>query len=316
MIVPFRDQPDQNRGEQLRRFAAQLPTFLRAACVQPPLASLHVLVVEQGADGCKFNRGKALNAGLRLALGSPAEAAALGLPPSVARADALCLHDVDLLPTAPLARYYARRPGARPLHLGSAWKRYPYDTYVGGVITLSRAHAGAIDGFPNNFWGWGGEDDALAARMQAAGLYPPERPGREADHGYVDLEETLIAERGGLRAGAPVKQGGRAEWRNLLKREQMEDERRARGGGANGLRACSFTVTGTRRLNADVTVVTVDLLGRQDPLATPQAQAREYDRLVAAIHAGEAAVLRPELRAAQPPPGAESAGRGPGPGPS
>jgi aryl-alcohol dehydrogenase-like predicted oxidoreductase len=38
-----------------------------------------------------------------------------------------------------------------------------------------------------------------------------------------------------------------------------------------------------RRLNPDVTVVTVDLLGRLDPLASPQAQEAEYDRLVAAL---------------------------------
>ena len=60
VIVPFRDQPEQNRAAQLARFSDALPRFLRSAAVRPALRGLHVIVVEQSMDGFKFNRGKAL----------------------------------------------------------------------------------------------------------------------------------------------------------------------------------------------------------------------------------------------------------------
>jgi hypothetical protein len=44
VIVPFREQPEQNRGLQLARFAEELPRFLRSAAVAPPLAAFHVIV--------------------------------------------------------------------------------------------------------------------------------------------------------------------------------------------------------------------------------------------------------------------------------
>jgi hypothetical protein len=35
----------------------------------------------------------------------------------------------------------------------------PYPSYVGGVICLNREDYIKVNGFSNNFWGWGGEDD-------------------------------------------------------------------------------------------------------------------------------------------------------------
>ena len=250
VIVPFREQPEQNRGLQLARFAEALPRFLRSTAVAPALAGFHVIVVEQSADGFKFNRGKLLNVGF-LAAAAPAgeRAARFGLPPEPAAAfDAFCFHDVDLLPGAPLGPWYARRP-ARPVHIGAAWTRYPYPTYIGGILTLSARDFRAANGFPNDFWGWGGEDDEMYARMGEAALLPVDKPPASvaaAAGAIVDLEEALIRERGGERAGTSLKDGGRTEWRNMWKRENLARHaapRRANGGGALPLRcapqACS-----------------------------------------------------------------------------
>lgn len=49
IIVPFRDQPLQNRGEQLRRFAEAMPAFLRRA--PHAVRDFHVIVAEQSDDG-------------------------------------------------------------------------------------------------------------------------------------------------------------------------------------------------------------------------------------------------------------------------
>jgi len=290
IIVPYRDQPQQNRSEQLRRFAAAMPAFLASAAVQPPLSSFHILVIEQSEDGCKFNRGKALNVGMRLALGDAGTGAGAGanagagasalLPPAARGANALCLHDVDLLPGPALGPLYARVPGARPLHIGGAWKRYDYENYVGGVITLSAGQARALNGFPNSLWGWGGEDDCLYARMAPAGLpLPPERPPPAAAGALVDLEEELIAARGGARAGTSARAGGNNDWRNLVKREQVREDRRQ--WREEGLSSCEWRTLATRSMGEHVTILTVDLLGARDPLASAAAQTAEMERLLA-----------------------------------
>ena len=39
--------------------------------------------------------------------------------------------------------------------------RLPYNEFFGGVSGLTVKQFNKINGFPNAFWGWGGEDDDL-----------------------------------------------------------------------------------------------------------------------------------------------------------
>jgi len=39
--------------------------------------------------------------------------------------------------------------------------RLPYSEFFGGVSGLTVEQFRKINGFPNAFWGWGGEDDDL-----------------------------------------------------------------------------------------------------------------------------------------------------------
>ena len=36
---------------------------------------------------------------------------------------------------------------------------------------MRKEHFEKVNGFSNMFWGWGGEDDDMAARIKAAGLH-------------------------------------------------------------------------------------------------------------------------------------------------
>ena len=80
-------------------------------------------------------------------------------------------HDVDLLPGRDLRETYLAAPRAgAPVHVARVWKgRYADDNtdYAGGIAAWSAADFERINGFPNNFWGWGGEDDEMLARAKA-----------------------------------------------------------------------------------------------------------------------------------------------------
>lgn len=47
--------------------------------------------------------------------------------------------------------------------------RLPYKMYFGGVSALTPTHYLKMNGFPNNYWGWGGEDDDIGARWEYLG---------------------------------------------------------------------------------------------------------------------------------------------------
>ncbi len=136
---------------------------------------------------------------------------------------------------------------------------------------MSERDVRATNGFPNDFWGWGGEDDELYRRLDEAGLNPvtkPEEALSSVPGVITDLEELLIRERGGERAGTGLKDGGRTEWRNMWKRENLA--RHASTWRRNGVNTVSYGLLATRKLNPSVTVVTVDLEGDKDPQAQRQ----------------------------------------------
>ena len=58
----------------------------------------------------------------------------------------------------------------QPLHMSVAMDKFnyrmPYPTFFGGVSAMSVKHFNFINGFSNQFWGWGGEDDDMAARLK------------------------------------------------------------------------------------------------------------------------------------------------------
>jgi hypothetical protein len=46
------------------------------------------------------------------------------------------------------------------------WKeKYRYPTFFGGITSFNSETYEKINGYPNDFFGWGGEDDAICIRM-------------------------------------------------------------------------------------------------------------------------------------------------------
>lgn len=100
IIVPYRDlDPAQRRSAHLEQFVPYMEDFLSKAVgggaaagsgTGATMEGFRVYVVEQSADGRKFNRGKLLNIGFDLARQEGCAA--------------FLFHDVDLLPSDKLGR--------------------------------------------------------------------------------------------------------------------------------------------------------------------------------------------------------------------
>ncbi|ROL44860.1 Beta-1,4-galactosyltransferase 5 [Anabarilius grahami] len=84
--------------------------------------------------------------------------------------DCLIFHDVDHILEND-RNYYGC--GEMPRHFAVKLNKYsymlPYEEFFGGVSGMTVEQFQKINGFPNAFWGWGGEDDDLWNRVQFAG---------------------------------------------------------------------------------------------------------------------------------------------------
>ena len=76
------------------------------------------------------------------------------------------LHFWDVLPGDDLGNWYTRFP-RNPIHIARCWGRYSNNPkYFGGIVSFSASDMKRINGYPNTFWGWGGEDDEMQKRCE------------------------------------------------------------------------------------------------------------------------------------------------------
>jgi hypothetical protein len=182
IIVPFRakDKNDE-RNVHLKKFKERMKSFLTKVhnkfAVKGIVAKINVVIVEQSDDKQKFNRGALLNAGY------------LMHPDSTV----YIFHDVDLLPQDNMVNVYATKYTENSIvHFAGGWKRYntnPDNTdndYIGGVTLIGKKLFENINGFPNDYQGWGGEDDEIMRRLNT--LKKSNNLRRIKIEGYKDLE--------------------------------------------------------------------------------------------------------------------------------
>lgn len=139
IVVPYRD-----RYSHLQQFRSAMSSY--------PLPPNHIYIVEQHDSG-KFNRGKLCNIGFLEARDFTH----------------VVFHDVDMIPEGV---DYSPADGVTQLATAATQfeGKLPYPNYLGGVVMFDRISFEKINGFSNNFWGWGLEDDDLHARCVAAGI--------------------------------------------------------------------------------------------------------------------------------------------------
>ena len=156
IIVPYRD-----REQQLKRFLSHMKEYIKDI-------DYEIFIVEQ-ADDKPFNRGKLLNAGYKYALDKGC--------------DYFVFHDVDMLPEDVDYSY-----SDKPLHLATHLQEHDYETtffdYFGGVTMFTKEDFKTINGFSNEYWGWGFEDDDLLIRCIESDLDIDKEV-----NGFGDIEE-------------------------------------------------------------------------------------------------------------------------------
>ena len=175
VIVPFREQAlcDQDRSAQLARFIPHMQQFFEGQRAV-------LFIARQSQDGRKFNRGQLLNSGFL---------AVQQMHPSLTT---VVFHDVDLLPATDMVASYLQPPAeGTALHLASGWRKYAYPGFIGGVVSFRPADFRRFNGFPNNYWGWGCEDDQLRCRMMHFGMRSVAHEGGS----FTDLDPINMLQR-------------------------------------------------------------------------------------------------------------------------
>lgn len=150
IIVPYRD-----RAEHLEEFSRYISNFLEGN-------DFKIFVIEQ-EKGSPFNRGKLFNVGFSIA-------SALGY-------DLFCFHDVDLLPDHGVDYFNITKPTHLSKFVSQFDYEVPYEDIFGGVTCFTKEDFEKVNGFCNEYWGWGAEDDDLRERCKENGLSIERREG-------------------------------------------------------------------------------------------------------------------------------------------
>jgi len=165
ILVPYR-----NREDHLKYFVPTIKEYLNDKGIQNS-----IYIIEQG-NKKPFNRGKLLNVGYELFKDE---------------CDYFCFHDVDLIPQEDSCDYSVVH---RPTHLASRLSKFNYqlvyDEYFGGVTLFTKNHFELINGFSNEYWGWGYEDDDILYRCRKRGV--PLSENRLGKYSKLSQENKMV----------------------------------------------------------------------------------------------------------------------------
>ena len=229
VIVPYRGTDDGARAGQLKKFIKYFNDYV---------PFVEIVIVEQGNDH-PFNRGMLLNIGV--------------LESRPKEKDIVCFHDVDLLPEDDLLHGYIEEllPGTLR-HLASSFERYSHADYLGGALMITYKDFQTINGFPTNFWGWGGEDDEFRDRVISNGVKIEKACGN-----MIDLENLTWEQKKKKLDTTVGRLKGKAK--TSIRQWHRENE------GKDGLSTVKYVKYTTKHmddtLNPSVKKITVDFAG-------------------------------------------------------
>jgi hypothetical protein len=206
ILVPYRD-----RATDYDAFVSFMPEFLTKLFGY----SWRIIIVEQ-ADGKEFNRGALLNAGFLLCGDVSGN---------------YFLHDIDTLPASEVAQSrYALDCHYKIIGIYNS----VCDT-LGGIIKISGSMFRSMNGFPNNYFGWGVEDKALQNRASTYGFCIDKLLLNDAEgRTHFKIGTSQAAPR-------PAELGSRTTYEyNIFNTYTLEKRKSIIA--SNGLNTCTFNV--------------------------------------------------------------------------
>lgn len=175
IIVPYRD-----REQHLKKFIPHMKNFLNNSI------KYELLIVEQTFEK-SFNRAKLFNVGFDILKDE---------------CDYFCFHDVDLLPVNDKCDYSYVEGVTKLAYEVSQFNFVPrpYDE-LGGVSMIDKQSFISVNGFRNEYWGWGVEDNDFGLRCKIKNIQFIKREGR-----YLSLSHTPNGDtNGGLPSSDTLK---------------------------------------------------------------------------------------------------------------
>jgi hypothetical protein len=210
-----------------------------------PYCEFHIYIIEQSDDGELFNIGKLKNIGFDIAKKDYSY-------------DNYIFSDIDIIPDYELIKYYSKSL-KYPISLALRGTRYMDNRnidkkiFIGSLLGFSKDQFEKINGYPNNFWGWGGEDDALINRLLNSGynkIYYPKIGS------IIDIEEDKF------HKTIDIEKKVKMTNKDMLKYEKLYDD--LTSFKKNGLNSLKYKILEKNEINDDTTQITVDLFFKDD----------------------------------------------------
>lgn len=163
ICIPYRD-----RRNHLEELVDKLGKILTKKGIN------HKFYVGHQVDEKLFNRGAMKNIAAQYAFNDGC--------------DYIAWHDVDMIPDENVDYSY---PENNPIHIATQLSKYnyamSYDQYFGGVILFTKEQVERTNGYSNDYWDWGQEDDDLFWRCYYEGYTTGEVVNEYQDKTYADF---------------------------------------------------------------------------------------------------------------------------------
>ena len=246
LITIFRDNGDGERLREKNIFVELMSAIMVKYC------DFKIYIIEQSDDGEKFNIGKLKNIGFHIANKD-------------SDFDNYIFSDIDTLPDYDLMEYFFIKM-KYPISLAIRGTRYESKKknnsveklFLGGLVGFDSKVFTKINGYPNNFWGWGGEDDSLIIRLLKCGITKVYYPKKGS---IIDIEEEKM-KRIGLSNKLKIIDKEEIKYEKLYTDMELWKE--------NGLNNLEYKILERKEIEKNIYIIKVDLMSKSDIKKNPK----------------------------------------------
>jgi len=244
IITIFRNNTTGTREKEKKLFLKIMPTLLQKYC------NFKIYIIEQSDDGEEFNIGKLKNIGFEIASNDE-------------NFNNYIFSDIDTLPDYELMEYFFIKM-KYPISLASKGTRWTKKNirinkiFLGALLGFDPLVFKKINGYPNNFWGWGGEDDALMVRLIKNNIKKVYYPKKGS---IIDTEEINFKQINILTKLKMTYQD-QAKFEKLY--YDMNNYKK------NGLSNLEYKILERKNIDSNIINIKVDLLKKNDVKKNPQ----------------------------------------------